>query len=123
MRVIKNGGGRRESAEEILFAVIVDTVLHPYPRIVLRQYGGRNADELYAPVAYCRHIPYEVEHGAAADGYDIGMTVYAVLVYRVHEPVEQLQIVLGRFASRNHDHVFHQFKPFDSAAVGSDLLL
>ena len=43
--VVHYGVGRREGAQEVLFAEGVDAVLHPHGRIVLRERGGRHPDE------------------------------------------------------------------------------
>ena len=65
--VVDHRERRREGAEVVLLAERVDAVLDAHRRIVLREHGGRHANEPDAAMRGRRGKARGVEHRAAAD--------------------------------------------------------
>ena len=62
-----HGERRGERAEVVLLAKGVDAVLDAHGRVVLREHGGRDADEPDATVGGRGGVADHVEHRAAAN--------------------------------------------------------
>ena len=67
--VIDDGLGDGKGAQEILFPVKVDPVLHPNGGVVLGQYRGGDADELDPAVGDGGGIPRHIDNRTAPNGH------------------------------------------------------
>ncbi len=86
VEVVEHGKGWREGADEIFLAVGIDAVFHAHAGIGLRQSRRGNPHQPYAAMAGGGGKAGDVQHGAAADGDEIGMAVN-VMTMQVAEQI------------------------------------
>src|SRR5690606_19419570 len=104
--VIEYGNRRAEGADEVFFTTVIDTILYPHSRIVLRKNGCRHADMPDTPMSDGGCIADCVQYCSAAYGHDIGMPVNSVPVHRIYDTVNDSRRVLRDLPSRYlHDFV------------------
>ena len=82
VEVVEHRVRRRERPDEVLLPERVDAVLDADRRVVLREDGGRDADQPHAAVGGRGGVADGIEHGAAADRHHVGVAVDAVDVDR-----------------------------------------
>jgi hypothetical protein len=102
IEVVHHRVRRGERPDEVLLAERVDAVLDADAGVVLRQHGGRDADQPHAAVGGRGGVADGVEHGAASDHDDVGVAVDAVDVDRGADLVHGARLVLDRLAAGDH---------------------
>ncbi len=112
--VVEHADGWGEGTQEVLFAFVVDPVFDPNARIILRKYGGRDADVPDTPVRHGCGVAHQIEHGPAADTHYQRVAVDALIVDGLHDVVEQNIIVLSGLTTGYHQHGIGQFDRRDA---------
>ncbi len=101
--VVQHGPGRGEGAGVVLHAFQVHRILYADATVILAENGRRQADQAHAAVRRRGGQTNRIQHGAAADGDDIGMAVDMCLVDQVLQTFQMREFGLDPLTARD-DH-------------------
>lgn len=119
--VVDDSEGRREGADEILFAEGVDAVFYADAGIILAQGGGGDANVPHAAMRGGRREANHIEERTAADGDDEGMAVDMETIDLGVNFGDVKVGVFGAFSAFENDGRTNQAQAFVGAEISLDI--